>query len=129
MKGLIAAIVACFALLLAISIRIAVHADDRLGPARDVRITLDISPKPIRPMQPLLFTVSAPGSEGDAAWVDLAMPGMTMPPNRVTLRRGADGAFHGTGTVVRCMSGRRTWIAAVNFPGKPPASFTFDVSD
>jgi hypothetical protein len=91
--------------------------------------TLDIAPKPVPSMRELLFTVSIPGYEGQPPRVDLSMPGMAMPPNRVTLSRGPDGLYRGTGVIVRCASGRRLWTAAVTVPGHPPAVFPFDVAD
>lgn len=135
----VAAIVAGVACLLALAVRCAaggpatvpggIHSGPVFGTAGDVRVSLDIAPKPVRAMRPLTFTVIAPGAPGDGAWLSLAMPGMSMPPNRVRLLRRADGTFRGSGTLVRCMSGRRTWTATVTFAGKPPASFTFDVAD
>ncbi len=141
MKTLIGAIYVLFAVLLALSILAAVNAGDgpaaggaiHAGPvpgnAGDVPVTLEIAPRPVRPMRTLAFTVRAPGYSGDEAWIDLAMPGMSMPPNRVALARAADGTWRGSGTIVRCMSGSRSWTAAVTLRGKPPAVFAFDVVD
>jgi len=57
------------------------------------------------------------------------MPGMRMPPNRVSLRGGADGIYRGTGAIVRCGSGKRTWSVTVVLPDGARAVFTFDVAD
>lgn len=92
-------------------------------------ITLEITPRPIRPMRELVFTVDIPGYEGPAPRIELSMPGMTMPPNTVTLSRGADGTYRGTGAIVRCRSGRKSWTAEVVLPGGPKAAFPFEHAD
>lgn len=93
-------------------------------------VILDISPKPVRPMRDLTFTVELPGYAGPGVpRIELGMPGMAMPPNRVDLAREADGLYRGQGAVVRCRSGRRAWEAAVTVPGGAKAVFTFDVAD
>ncbi len=108
-----------------------VHAGPVAGRAGTQAVILDISPKPVRAMRELAFSVALPGR--DAALgpprVDLEMPGMRMPPNRVDLARGADGIYRGTGVIVRCGTGRRTWSAAVTLPDRTRASFAFDVAD
>ncbi len=154
MKGLIAAICAGFAILLAVSIRVAVTADEGLvddryfergaryfadagnvhagpvaGTGGGVTVRLDISPKPVRAMRPLEFTAASDAAGEGPGRIELAMPGMAMPPNRIPLAKGPDGAFRGTGTIVRCMSGCRTWTATVMLPGTPPVAVTFDVAD
>jgi hypothetical protein len=106
-----------------------IHSGPVSRKAGSLIVTLDIAPKPVRSMRELLFTVSVPGYEGQPPRIDLAMPGMAMPPSRVTLAKGTDGLYRGTGVIVRCVSGRRTWTAAVTVPGHPPAAFPFDVAD
>lgn len=108
-----------------------IHAGPVAGSADGRTVILDITPKPVRAMRELSFAVELPGSDGPggAPRIDLAMPGMPMPPNRVDLRRGADGIYRGTGAIVRCGSGSRTWSAAVTLPGGSRAVFTFDVAD
>lgn len=107
-----------------------VHAGPVAGLAGRQAVILDISPKPVSAMRELSFTVALPGYDDTAGppRIDLAMPGMTMPPNRVTLARGADGIYRGTGVIVRCGSGKRTWSATVTLPGGTGAVFTFDVA-
>ncbi len=92
---------------------------------------LEILPRPVRAMRALSFAVTLPGAgaAGETPRLDLEMPGMRMPPNRVDLRRGPDGIYRGTGTIVRCGSGKRTWSATVTVPGGARAVFTFDVAD
>jgi hypothetical protein len=91
-------------------------------------ITLDITPKPVRAMRDLTFTVALSGLTPTAdPFIDLGMPGMVMGPNRVALRPAGDGTYHGTGVIVRCPSGRRTWKATVTIPGKGAVEFIFDV--
>ena len=80
-------------------------------------VTLDISPRPVRAMQDLAFSVQLKhGSQvvrdGEVA-VDLTMEGMKMGENRVRLRRGEDGTYRGRGVIVRCPSGQTLWKASV----------------
>lgn len=108
-----------------------IHAGPVAGSADGQAVILEISPRPVRAMRELIFAVEIPGANdrGEAPRIDLEMPGMRMPPNRVELRRGADGIYRGTGTIVRCGSGRRTWSATVTVPDRARAVFTFDVAD
>lgn len=107
-----------------------IHAGPVAGSAGGQDVILGISPRPVRAMRELTFAVELPGAGGGAApRLDLDMPGMRMPPNRVDLRREADGIFRGKGAIVRCGSGRRTWSATVTLPDRTRAVFTFDVAD
>ena len=91
-------------------------------------VTLDITPRPVRAMRDLTFTVTCSGLKPAAdPVIDLAMPGMTMGPNRVVLKRAGENTYQGTGVIVRCPSGRRTWKATVTVPGEGSAEFVFDV--
>ena len=91
-------------------------------------VTLDIQPKPVKAMKDLRFQVTISGGKGNAApYIDLGMPGMNMGPNRVELRRVKDNVFEGQGVIVRCPSGRRTWIATVTLPEVGKVEFVFDV--
>lgn len=106
-----------------------IHAGPVTAFAGDQTVILEIEPRPVAAMKELRFRVSLPGYPGRGApRIDLSMPGMRMPPNRVDLERDADGAYRGTGAIVRCTSGRRSWQAAVSVPGKGNAVFTFDVA-
>ncbi len=108
-----------------------VHAGPVTGFAGGQAVVLDIAPRPVRAMRTLSFAVKLPGF-GDAAGtprIELGMPGMRMPPNRVDLAKGADGTWRGTGAIVRCGSGLRTWSAAVTLPDGARAVFDFDVAD
>ncbi len=94
------------------------------------RVALEISPAPVRPMRELTFSVRLPAGRAEGpVRIDLAMPGMPMPPNRVSLSREPDGAWRGSGILVRCPSGGRSWIARVTFAGQETARFPFDVAD
>jgi nitrogen fixation protein FixH len=106
-----------------------IHGGPVAAFAGDQAVILEIAPRPVAAMEELRFTVSLPGHVGPGApRIDLSMPGMRMPPNRVELERDQGGAYRGTGVLVRCSSGRRTWQAAVDVPGKGKAVFTFDVA-
>lgn len=99
------------------------------GMAGRFRVTLQIKPRPIRAMRELSFTVLVPGYDGPAPWIDLSMPGMVMPPNRVLLRKESVGRYTGAGVIVRCPSGRRKWAAKVVLPGHGNATFLFEHVD
>jgi hypothetical protein len=91
-------------------------------------VTLNVNPKPVKAMQELTFTVTLSGAEPSAdPYIGLGMPGMHMGPNRVHLKRRANGRYEGKGIIVRCPSGRRTWQATVTIPGAGAAEFIFDV--
>jgi len=91
-------------------------------------VTLDISPKPVTAMQDLTFTVTV--SEGCSpvpTMIDLSMPGMVMGENRVSLKKIGENTFRGTGIIVRCPSGRKTWQASILMPKLGSVDFIFDV--
>jgi hypothetical protein len=101
-------------------------------------VTLELGPRPVRPMTDLLFTVSIapPGAAGTGAGhLVLDMPGMAMGENRVVLREAGAGRWTGAGVLVRCPSGKRTWRATLELPPARPgapvvsSSFVFEVSD
>lgn len=105
-----------------------IHEGPVTGEADGQTVILEISPKPVAAMRELAFTVELPGYAGPGApFIDLGMPGMRMPPNRVTLAREAAGRYRGEGIIVRCGSGKRTWTATVTLPGGKKAVFVFDV--
>jgi hypothetical protein len=91
-------------------------------------LTLDITPRPVRAMRDLTFTVTFSGVKpAHDPFIELGMPGMIMGPNRVVLKQAGDDTYQGTGVIVRCPSGRRTWKATVTIPDKGSAEFIFDV--
>jgi hypothetical protein len=94
-------------------------------------VTFDITPKPVRHMQELLFSVKVePGNDlPDRMLLDLGMPGMQMGKNQVTLLRTKNGAWQGKGIIVRCMSGRKLWKATVRSSELHNTAFTFNVRD
>ena len=93
-------------------------------------VTLSISPWPARAMRELSFAVELPGYSGASPpHVDLSMPGMEMGRNRVLLARGRDGIYRGTGTFVRCASGRTGWEATVSVPDGGKAVFGVALAD
>jgi len=94
----------------------------------DGTVTLDITPKPVRAMQDLIFTLAFSGLKpAHDPFIELGMPGMIMGSNRVVLKRAGDNTYRGTGVIVRCPSGRRTWKATVTVPDNGSAEFVFDV--
>jgi hypothetical protein len=91
-------------------------------------VSLEITPRPVKAMQDLVFTVSISGNPSSKApYIDLGMPGMKMGPNRVLLKRTDQGFYEGKGVIVRCPSGRRTWFADITIPGSGEVKFIFDV--
>ena len=93
------------------------------------RITLEVSPRPVRAMRDLTFkvTVADFGRLSASPHIDLNMPAMDMGPNRVMLEDLGQGVFEGRGVIVRCRSGRKTWRARITLPNLGRADFIFDV--
>ena len=105
-----------------------VHAGPCRAAIRTTEVSLEISPKPVKAMQDLTFTVSFAGKKpGVDPYIDLGMPGMNMGRNRVALRPTGESVFEGQGVIVRCPSGRRTWKATVMAPNLGSVEFVFDV--
>ena len=81
-----------------------------------IEVTLDITPKPVAAMRELTFQVQLKDRRGpmtDASVkILLSMPGMYMGKNEVTLS-SRNGRYEGTGIIVRCPSGKKTWQADV----------------
>ncbi len=93
------------------------------------QVVFDISPKPVRFMKELAFTVTVDGRKtAPTVLLDLTMPGMYMGINQVILKRTADGPYSGKGIIPRCPSGKKLWRAEVSLPGGGKASYTFNVS-
>lgn len=93
-------------------------------------VTLTVTPRPVKAMQDLLFRVRLNGKhppDNEQPYIDLGMPGMNMGPNRVKLQSKGNAIYEGSGVIVRCRSGRRTWQATVTIPGTGQAEFIFDV--
>ena len=99
----------------------------RLG---EREVTLTIQPRPVKAMEDLTFEVTVTGVRpAGAPHIDLNMAAMDMGPNRVELKQLESGRWTGTGVIVRCPSGKRTWVAAVTVPSVGTAEFVFDVLD
>jgi hypothetical protein len=93
-------------------------------------VTLEVTPRPVKAMQDLLFRVTLNGElppHPEPPYIDLGMPGMSMGPNRVRLSPTGNGVYEGSGVIVRCPSGRRIWRATVTIPGRGQIDFIFDV--
>ncbi|MBI5213880.1 MAG: hypothetical protein HY957_11025 [Nitrospirae bacterium] len=79
-------------------------------------IILDITPRPVKVMKELSFTVTLRGKTVDRLSLDLGMPGMYMGKNMVVLEKTAVGTYKGKGVIPKCQSGRKLWRATVNMP-------------
>lgn len=91
-------------------------------------VELEISPKPVEAMKDLTFTVEVTGPAlSDPPHIDLDMPDMEMGPNRVEMKKQEENTYTGTGLIVKCPSGKKTWQAVVTIPGTGKAEFVFDV--
>ncbi len=110
-----------------------INCDIQKGPCSrmvaDRKVGLDISPRPVKAMQDLIFrvTIDGPADISSPPYIELGMPAMKMGPNKVQLQDLGGGVFEGRGVIVRCKSGRRTWQAEVRIPGLGEAKFIFDV--
>ncbi len=104
------------------------HKDACSQSSGDLTVTLEITPRPVKAMQDLVFKVSIRGaSPADQPYIDLGMPAMRMGPNQVVLKPAGPGSWEGSGVIVRCPSGKRTWFANVIVPGAGEVKFIFDV--
>ena len=93
-------------------------------------ITLEVTPRPVKALQNLVFKVTLTGKASEspkAPYIDLGMPGMNMGPNRVQLKSAGSHSYEGQGVIVKCPSGRRTWQATVTIPDTGQTQFVFDV--
>jgi len=94
----------------------------------DLTVSLEIVPRPVKAMQDLVFKVSIKGaSPAQQPHIDLGMPAMKMGPNQVSLKPTGPGTYEGSGVIVRCPSGKRTWFANVIVPGSGEVKFIFNV--
>ena len=94
----------------------------------DLTVSLEISPRPVKAMQDLVFKVKINGATPPRVpYIDLGMPAMKMGPNQVVLMSTGPGTYEGTGVFVRCKSGKRTWFANVVVPDAGEVKFIFDV--
>ena len=94
----------------------------------DLTVSLEITPRPVKAMQDLVFKVSIEGApQTQQPHLDLGMPAMKMGPNQVALKPTGPGTYEGTGVIVRCPSGKRTWFANVVVPDAGEVKFIFDV--
>lgn len=97
--------------------------------------SFDINPKPLKTMSEVFFVVVLKKGEtpltGAAVTLDLSMPGMYMPANRINLSQKGEGTYEGKGVIVRCPSGQKVWRAemVVEFGDEKPVSavYTFRV--
>jgi hypothetical protein len=106
------------------------HAGPCTQPFSDSSVILEVTPRPVKAMQDLLFMVALTGKLSKASkppYIDLGMPGMNMGPNRVQLKPAGNATYEGRGVIVRCPSGRRTWRATVTIPDAGQIDFIFDV--
>ena len=105
-----------------------VHKGVCLQSSGSLSVSLEITPRPVKAMQDLVFEVSVEGaSPSEPPRIDLGMPAMKMGPNQVVLKPTASGKYVGSGVIVRCPSGKRTWFANVIVPGSGEVKFIFDV--
>jgi hypothetical protein len=94
----------------------------------DLTVSLEITPRPVTAMQDLVFKVTIEGATPPKdPHIDLGMPAMKMGPNQVALKPTGPGIYEGTGVIVRCPSGKRTWFANIVVPESGEVKFIFDV--
>ena len=96
----------------------------------DTDIILEVTPKPVRAMKDLVFSVTLSGkgeSPKSLPYIDLGMPGMDMGPNQVQMKPVGENVFEGKGVIVKCPSGHRVWRATVTVPDMGKTEYIFDV--
>ena len=111
-----------------------INCDLHAGPCTqslsETKVTLEVTPRPVKALQNLSFKVTLSGNQlisTKAPYIDLGMPGMNMGPNRVQLKSAGGNSYEGQGVIVKCPSGRRTWQATFTIPGAGQTEFIFDV--
>jgi hypothetical protein len=111
-----------------------INCDLHAGPCNQTlseeTVTLEVTPRPVKALQNLVFKVTLTGKPPEstkAPYIDLGMPGMNMGPNRVQLKPAGNNTYEGQGVIVKCPSGRRTWQATVTIPDTGQTQFIFDV--
>jgi len=81
-------------------------------------VRLELAPRPLRPMQELeaVVDLSRGGAPVDGAELSLglSMPGMYMGESRAAMRALGGGRYGARVVLVRCLSGRRDWVAEVS---------------
>jgi len=94
-------------------------------------VTLNIEPKPVRAMHELTFSVTVAPCDSlpERLLLDLSMPGMQMGKNQVALAKKNTGTYEGRGIIVRCMSGRTLWRAAILSAELNNPAFIFNVRE
>jgi len=79
-----------------------IHAGPCSANLKDIQVTLDIMPKPVKAMEDLTFTVRFTGEKFVAdPYIDLGMIGMDMGRNRVVLELTGESLYEGKGVIVR----------------------------
>lgn len=103
--------------------------------AGGLTVTFDISPKPVKVMRDLAFTVTLSDNgkpvTDASVMIDFTMPGMFMGKNAVRLKQTRQGVYSGTGVIVKCPSGEKIWQASLvlrRAATTSVVSFTFEVS-
>jgi len=112
-----------------------VNSGPCLKTAEGLSVAFDISPKPVKVMHDLIFTVTLidngkPVTDA-SVMIDLTMPGMYMGKNAVRLKRGQKGTYTGSGVIVRCPTGEKIWQASIvvrRVNRTSVVSYTFEVS-
>lgn len=94
----------------------------------NTEVIFDITPKPVKAMEELMFKVSLKGAAPERLILDLSMPGMHMGKNEVVLKKTADGIYTGKGVIPKCPSGKKLWRAKIINNDKTIAEFLFNVS-
>ena len=76
-------------------------------------VTLDIAPRPIPLVEPLVITVASTVPGVRSAEVDFSGVDMNMGYNRFRLKAVADGSYEGDGMLPVCVRNRMTWEGKV----------------
>ncbi len=99
----------------------------------NIKVTFDITPKPVVFMQELTFKITLHQDNrpiNDAKiTMDLNMPGMFMGKNSPAIKHLKDGIYEGRGIIPRCPSGKKVWQANISIERKGMTArvdFTFE---
>lgn len=90
---------------------------------------IDLSPKPVRVMKEIQFTLKLNSFDfkPDEILLDLTMPEMYMGENQVTLIPIKENEYVGKGVFPECSSGFKRWNIEIIFSKKYSTNIQFDI--
>lgn len=94
-------------------------------------VALKASPLPLKPMAEHKFeaVVTGRGWRPSAIILDLSMPGMKMPENKIKLAHKGGGVYEGKATLPKCPKSGRLWKALIVLSQDDSVEYLFNVEN